>query len=118
MGSGSDLLTQQNDLLHIYTSGEIYRSLIKIILMRCDQHVFLLNRKSMSMAPLSLVLTLEEVGVQISVAAQSYRIIPNNPQLVQDRQSGKEDVADERNYSQLPVQLPSVHMNGYKKKDD
>lgn len=55
---------------------------------------------------------------QISVTAQSYRIIPNNPQLIQDGQSSKEDVADERNDSQLPVQLPSVNMNGYKKEDD
>lgn len=55
---------------------------------------------------------------QLSVTAQSYRIIPNNPQLVQDGQSGKEDVADERNDSQFPIQLPSVNMNRHKKKDD
>lgn len=53
-----------------------------------------------------------------SVAAQSYRIISNNPQFIQDGQSGKEDVASQRNDSQPPVQLPSVNMNGYKKEDD
>lgn len=55
---------------------------------------------------------------QVSVTAQFYGIIPNNPQLVQDGQSGKEDVADERNDSQLPVQLPAVDVHGHEKEDD
>lgn len=61
---------------------------------------------------------LQSSGSQISVTAKSYGIIPNYPQLIQDGQSCKDDVADERNDSQLPVQLPSVNVNGYKKEDD
>lgn len=53
----------------------------------------------------------------MSVTTQSYGIIPNNSQLIQDGQSCKEYVADERNDSQLPVQFPSVNVNGHKKKN-
>lgn len=53
-----------------------------------------------------------------SITTQFYRIISNNPQFIQNGQSGKDDVAYQRNNPQLPVQLPSIYMNGYKKEDD
>lgn len=53
-----------------------------------------------------------------SVATQSYWIIPNDAQFIQDGQGGKKNVAKKGNDPQFPVQLPSVDVNCYEEEDD
>lgn len=53
-----------------------------------------------------------------SVPAQRQGIVSYNPQFVEYGQSGEEDVADEGDDSQLPVQSPPVDMNSHEEKDD
>lgn len=53
-----------------------------------------------------------------SVATQSYWIISNDAQFIQDGQSGKNNVAKEGNNSQLPVELPSIDVDCDKEEDD
>lgn len=68
---------------------------------------------------LSWLLWCNSAGASLAlVATQSYWIVSNDAQFIQDGQSGENNVAEKADDPQFPVQLPSVDVNCHEEEDD